>query len=238
MPARDLEHVIALYDGEIRFTDDTIKQILEKLAARGRSGNTVVIITGDHGDGFFEHGVCGHQTTLFDEVVRVPLILWWPDRIPASARIVDQARIIDVMPTILSLAGIPPLGPMQGRDLTPLMDGEALPAQPALLELLCRGQRLRGVRTNEYKLLVDERTGQAGLFHLAADPAESVLVSADGVHGKEVDALLANLRRVVDESETWRNDNWGGSRRASRIDGQLLRRLRSLGYVGGNGDDD
>ena len=127
MPARDLRHLIALYDAEIRFTDDTLGRLLSLLEKRGRLNNTLVVITADHGEEFFEHGGKGHQRTLFDEVVP------------------DQVRLIDVMPTQLAMAGVEHPPQMQGRDLTPLLRGGHLPPVAAMSELLVDGRAMRSL---------------------------------------------------------------------------------------------
>ena len=232
MPQRDLDHVVALYDGEIRSTDETIRRLLGALEAAGRLQNTLVVITGDHGDEFFEHGSIGHQTSLFEEVVRIPLIIRWPHAVPPKTVVEDQVRIIDVMPTILGLAGIK-CPTVQGRDLYGLLSGGTLPPEPALLELLCRGQRMTALRTNEFKVMVDERTGQVGVFHLATDPMESMPTTD---HSDRTTAMLSDLKQVVARSRSW--ELVGGARiqTSSNPDKQLLRRLKSLGYLGGDAD--
>ena len=80
MDQRDLQHVLALYDGEIRFTDDILGQILAELERSGRGQQALIVVTSDHGEEFFEHGSKGHQRTLFDEVIKVPLIFSWVAR--------------------------------------------------------------------------------------------------------------------------------------------------------------
>jgi arylsulfatase A-like enzyme len=67
----DLEHLLALYDGEIRYTDDHLKRVLSHLAERGLDAGTLVFVTSDHGEEFLEHGSWEHQKTLYEEVVRI-----------------------------------------------------------------------------------------------------------------------------------------------------------------------
>ena len=88
MPERDLQHLIALYDGEIRYTDDNLARLLAELDRVGRLDSALIVVTSDHGDEFFEHGQTGHQKTLYDEVLRIPLVIRWPGKI--QRRVVDD----------------------------------------------------------------------------------------------------------------------------------------------------
>ena len=99
MNKTDLRHILALYDGEILFVDDYIGRVIQELKRRGFEENTLVVVTSDHGDEFFEHRGKGHGHTLFDEVIKVPLIMRVPGRIPPGSRVESQVRQVDIMPT-------------------------------------------------------------------------------------------------------------------------------------------
>lgn len=111
----ELEHLLALYDGEIRYADDQLGLVFEHLRRRGLDGSTLVAVTSDHGEEFLEHGSWEHQKTLYEEVVRVPMLLSGP-RVPAR-RERSQASLLDVAPTLLKWAGLDVPASMQGRDL-------------------------------------------------------------------------------------------------------------------------
>lgn len=106
MDPRDLRHLIARYDGEIRYTDDTIAEILRMLEAAGLLVNAAVIVTADHGEEFFEHGAVGHQQSLFEEVLHIPLMIELPGRPSVSRRIDEVVSLIDIYPTICELFGV------------------------------------------------------------------------------------------------------------------------------------
>jgi len=102
---RDLEHVVALYEGEVAWVDSHVERILLALDELGLADDTLVIVTSDHGEEFFEHGGIGHRHTLYEEVARVPLLLRLPGVLPAGARIAGAVAVSDILPTVLELIG-------------------------------------------------------------------------------------------------------------------------------------
>lgn len=111
----DLEHLLALYDGEIRYTDDEVGRLLAHLEARGLQRGTLVAVVSDHGEEFLDHSSWEHQKTLYEEVVRVPLLMAGPG-VPVR-RDRAQSSLLDVAPSILAWAGQPVPPGMQGRNL-------------------------------------------------------------------------------------------------------------------------
>jgi arylsulfatase A-like enzyme len=227
MPARDREHVIALYDGEIRFTDDILGRVLDALEQRGRLRNAIVVVTADHGEEFFEHGFKGHQRTLYDEVVRVPLVVSWPGHLPGAVVVEDPVRLIDVMPTVLALAGLPAPPRVQGRDLAPLWRGEPLAEEPALTELLVAGRSLRALRTARHKWFAQAPEQPAHGYDLARDPGEQHPIQAPK---DELARGLQRLRQELFSSLAYRREV-GGDPVSVDADDSLWERLRALGYV-------
>ncbi len=212
--------------GEIRFTDDVLHAIFQALDRAGRFEQALVVVTADHGDEFFEHGGKGHRRTLFEEVVRVPLVMRGPGRISAGLEIDRQVSLVDVMPTVLSLAGVPPRGAMQGRDLSPLLRGEDLEPAPALLELEGAATPMRALRADGRKLT---HYG-GGRFRFAAiSPADLVEIPLD-VDGEGFQPALRDLERMLRESQSLAERSSGGDASAP-IESALEQQLRSLGYV-------
>jgi arylsulfatase A-like enzyme len=185
----------------------------------------MTVVTSDHGEEFFEHGGKGHRSTLFDELVKVPLIAHWPGHIRAGTVIDQQASLIDVMPTLLSLAGVPLPTEVQGRDLGPLLRGDRLESAPALLELAVTTQLVRALRTNREKL-IDLGSGRLVYFDLEQDPDER-RPSTDLAQMRDA---LSSLRRLEREAEAFRDRTSGPV--PAEPDPAILRQLESLGYVG------
>ncbi|TAJ21305.1 MAG: hypothetical protein EPO68_04930 [Planctomycetota bacterium] len=126
---RDLEHVFALYDGEVAWIDHEIGRLLAELDALGLARDTLVVVTADHGDEFFEHGGIGHRRTLYEEVLRVPLIVAWPARLAPRDGVRGVVVSQDVLPTLLELLDLPAPTNITGASFATLLRGE--PAQPS-----------------------------------------------------------------------------------------------------------
>jgi arylsulfatase A-like enzyme len=223
MSPRDLEHLIALYDGEIRFTDDHLRLVFEVLGNRGLLDNTLTVITADHGEEFFEHGGKGHRRTLFEEMIRVPLIVHWPGHVRSGSVIESQVRLIDVMPTLAAAAGLEPAAVIQGRDLSPFLQGSSLSPVHSLSELFVDGDSLRALRTENRKLLQRDETVPGWLYELDADPGEMRPVVTDEVAGP----VQAELARAVKLRARLGLD---GSDPVD-LEDDLRERLEALGYL-------
>ncbi|HMF44565.1 MAG TPA: sulfatase-like hydrolase/transferase, partial [Polyangia bacterium] len=156
------------YDSEIAYTDAAVGRLIA--AARKRHPNTVIIVAADHGEEFDEHGGRYHGSTLYDEQLRVPLIVSIPG-IPAHV-IDSPVELLDIAPTLLNLLDIPVPVRMRGTDLGPWLVVPPAPSArlpPAFAEL----QDKRMVVAGTDKLLCDLQWGSCAYYDLAADPRET-----------------------------------------------------------------
>lgn len=243
MDPRDLRHVIALYDGEIRFTDDHLARLVARLRALGVLDDTIVVVTSDHGEEFFEHGYKGHAKSLYDEVLHVPLVVRYPRRVAAGRRVAEQVRLMDVAPTILDLAavtapagfGTQGLAPEhRAADLAPYIGGGAaqqpFPVLPAFSSNLWLSGKQHAVRTADAKLIRYEpplpNRPATEVFALASDPAEQKNLFGTGTAGP----FLATLDPLL---VGWRADAGRQTKLAlaRKPTAQSEERLRALGYV-------
>jgi membrane-anchored protein YejM (alkaline phosphatase superfamily) len=230
MPPRDRKHLLALYDGEIRFTDRNLAQILALLERQRSDRMRLLVVTADHGEEFFEHGNKGHQHSLYEELVRIPMIWNWPGHLPKDTLVRDPVRIVDIMPTLLSVAGVLNPPRMQGRNLWPLLTGQPLPEEPALLELLVDRNDVRALRQSESKV-IDWR-GPAGAtygFHLIRDRFES---RPFGLDQDWVRKTSAELRRQLDANAELRA-RLGCEPVPLQLSRELDWRLHQFGYTEG-----
>ncbi len=182
LPPDLLAQEVALYDAEIHFVDAELRRLHGILEEMGLADDVLVLITSDHGEEFFERGSWGHAHTLFEEVIRVPLIVKGPG-IEGGRRWPGQVRQVDILPTLMeafSLAGparLPgsSLWPLltEGRDLQEI-EGVKTPSgpRPAFMETSRFDSNLIGVRRDGWKAILNLVDGQEQLFDLSRDPGE------------------------------------------------------------------
>jgi len=237
MPARDLEHLIALYDGEIRYTDDGVAALLDRFRKLGALDETIVSVTSDHGEEFFEHGRKGHRSTLYDESIQVPWILSYPGRLPAGRTVSTPVRLIDVAPTLLSLAGVPasdfgrgPASPFVSQDVGSLAWGETTvsAATPAFSHLdtpsCCIPGPLFSIRTAGAKFIYDpDGKVPSRLYDLDEDSGEASNLVGRGDSREQ--ALSVSVR-------AWR-ERFSDQRRDQPVplDLEEIEALKDLGYI-------
>ncbi len=124
--ARDNQHLQALYDGDIASWDEQFKPFMDALEALGVLENALVIVTADHGESFNEHGSWTHGTSLYQEEIRVPLLMRYSGRIAPGSVIESPVQSYDLMPTILDYAGLPIPADIQALSLRPLIEDPGL----------------------------------------------------------------------------------------------------------------
>ncbi len=122
------------YDYEIAYADLWVGKLLAAVAEMGLADDTAVVVMADHGEAWGEHKAYFHGSDLFDEQLRVPLIIAVPGRAPR--KIDDRVALVDVAPTLIEMVGGAPPATMRGHSLLPLLEGKPRAAQPIVSELL------------------------------------------------------------------------------------------------------
>lgn len=230
MPPRDLDHLRALYDGEIAWVDSHFGMILDAFAAADLLDSTIIILTSSHGTAFFEHGQKGHRNSLYDEVIRVPLIIRYPARVPAGQRYQDQARSIDLLPTITDLLGMP-APDLMGRSLAPLFVGKSIEVrgkETAISELTVPGLTLQAFRQPERKTIFSVEMNRGAVYDLVADPGELAALSdpaSPTVKGARADTTWS---RGLLEAYRQRSPRPAA---IPELPARLQEQLNALGYV-------
>lgn len=187
---REVAHMVALYDGEVRQTDADVGQLLDFLKGRGLFENSIVVVLGDHGEQFYEHGNTSHHG-LYDELIHVPLAVSVPE-MSGRPRIVDSlVSQVDLLPTVLDYLRVPAPVPCRGVSLLPLILGRRDTARPYILAEYTGsavGDTARphilaeytggavedvfAIRSTRYKCL-QEPGGRVFAYDLSADPEET-----------------------------------------------------------------
>jgi len=230
------------YDAEVAAADAAVGALLDELRRRGRLDRTVLVITSDHGEEILEHGRVGHGLTLFEEVIRVPLLVvvpWRHQRLDVEAVV----RLVDLAPTLLELAGLPPPKPFEGRSFAGLLarpslvtrlrgGGDAPPgAEPAFSQLLSSpgmreprsGQHLMALVQGREKMIVPEGETPPRFYDLSRDVREA--------GGSDLPpAVRDRLQRALGVAITAASRN-PTTPSEQVLDEETRRRLEMLGYV-------
>ncbi len=213
------------YDGEVALADELVGRFLSALQRRGFYDQALIIVTSDHGEGLGDHGEQEHGLFLYDETVRVPLIVKMPGIIEAR-RVSVPVQHIDLVPTILDLVRAPAPGGMQGRSLRALLEDRD---ETSLRSTAWYGEGMYGYYqfgwaplyslTDEHKRFI--QAPRAELYELAADPNERTNLAAD--RKAEADGMAAALERLIGAAELEPPDE---------VSPDENEKLTALGHVG------
>jgi arylsulfatase A-like enzyme len=230
VPQDVLDYLRALYDGEILFLDGQLERLLGALAPEPGAPGTLVVVTSDHGEEFKEHGGLSHSRRLHEELVRVPLLVWWPGRIPAGTVIDEPVQTVDVLPTVLDLVGVEPVPGLPGRSRAArLMDvARGSSPEPSIAGDLVLAQ----IKSTRWALSADlagsrfkyvsRDDAPHRLFDLGADPAghQDLLYERPEVV-TELRALAAALGV----------DSGPSGAAPAEVSPEIRERLREIGYL-------
>jgi arylsulfatase A-like enzyme len=223
----ELAHVEALYDGEISELDEIIAPLLNSETA----GQTIVVVTSDHGESFGHDYWFNHRGGLWDEITRVPLVIRGPG-VPSGERRTGVVGLVDLTPTLLDLLGLEPLDHVHGVALGPTLSGAESGDRVAFsITDPWRPDPQFAARTSAHKLIAPSENGMPTAadqqrFDLRTDPAElnaaAVLPerfeSLGGVYQAKLQAVMARSQGVKPQTR--------------EPDAGEIERLKALGYVG------
>ncbi len=220
LPPQDIARITAMYDAEIRFSDTVLKELFTTLSERRLLDNAVVIITADHGEEFGEHGGLLHGGNLYEELIKVPMIIWQSGT--TIGHIEDRpVSTIDITPTILGAAGLKIPETMRGRDLLTI---ETWPAEEEPAAFVQYGRARYGIRTTRWKLIENQDPLKRELYDLINDPGEKTNL---------VDKEAEIAQRLLTRLSVWRNSlpvNVG-QRSEVVMTGEEQKNLKALGYL-------
>lgn len=191
----DRQRVIDLYDGAIRWVDEHVATLIDGLRARGLLERTLVVVTADHGEELFDRGGFFHGQSLYDEQLRVPLVVRFPGAAHAGTVVDAQVGLVDLLPSLAEAMGLPLLGSVDGESWMPLLRGEARPARPLFARAANPERPWRyAVRLPPHKLVLTVDPPGEQLFDLGTDPGERT----DRLADPEAGPALAALRALLD----------------------------------------
>ncbi|MFO8009056.1 MAG: sulfatase [Candidatus Brocadiia bacterium] len=218
----DIERLRGYYRAELEHLDAGVGLLLD-----GLPDGCAVALTADHGQGFAEHERCFHGDLLYEEFIRVPLIL----RIPGerAARRSGVHSLIDLAPTLCELAGVEPPEVYEGESLLSGAGGQAAFAETAYRSFVSERPRRAAVRAGEWKLIRDLELGREELYHLADDPGETRSVRAE--RPEEMTRLSRALDAHLSRPRPEPGERPVAEPLQEKEKEELRRRLAALGYV-------
>ena len=227
---RDAGFYINRYDRAVRHVDTLVGEFWKTLKSAGLTENTVLVVTSDHGEGLGENAVFAHEYFFYDFLVRVPLIVRFPAQIRGGETWAQQVALIDIVPTILGLAGISVPEALEGSDLSEDLIEQSRPDDPPLVagSYIARGERRFMVRSQNQKLVFDSKGNREELYDLLLDPTESSneigsknkpLYADEYAELEEVMARTIAAYEVLEEDQT------------RQLSPELKQDLRALGYA-------
>ncbi len=247
--AADREQLLALYDGELAWSDAQLGRIVEALRGEGRLDETLVVLSADHGEELLDRqGYAFHNASVYEGTLRIPLALRLPGAVPAG-RHPQLCASLDIAPTLLELLGVSAPPSFEGRSLVPLLRGQGLTERPVLSEL---EDTILSLRTPTWRYIHNPRgyapplapgghLEQAGLdpdavrnwleiapeelYELATDPLEQRDLAPGGHPRIEP---LRQLTQALALQAGWQLE---GAPAPSPLDPQLRAQLEAMGYV-------
>jgi len=179
-----------IYADSLAYVDSQIAQLFEYLKSKGMWDNTIIVLTGDHGQAFYEHGFASHASAIFNEVMKVPLVIRAPQLKPGTDDRVAQH--VDIAPSIKGLLGLPVHPSFQGIDL---LNTAPDPKRSAYMVAQTPLAYQYGIVRSGHKLIYDERESSYSLYDLVADPDEKTDLAA---------AKPALVQDLAKRLQTWR----------------------------------
>jgi len=236
-------NIINLYDGEIRYTDEAlIKPLIEKLKALNLYSSTLIVLTSDHGEEFDDHGAWLHDHSLYNEALRIPLIVKFPDNTHKNTRIAPLVRLIDIMPSILEYLVIKytELNP-DGKDFLSVINGTIKTDRQYISDLALNSvydifPSVIAINKDNLKLIVNKRIkspyinavdfngNPVELYDMSKDPGEKVNLARMPGYRAEISKLITQADSYTRNIQNQRTQN-------IEMDEELKEKLRALGYI-------
>jgi arylsulfatase A-like enzyme len=223
LPPNDVAYAMALYDGEIRYVDEWFSGFWKVVCDLGLDRRATVVFLSDHGEEFQEHGSVMHEK-LYATVTRIPFMI----RLPGGrlARRVDAVvESVDLMPTLLELAGAPAPAGIQGASLLPLLLGQPTDGPHAAFSESPFFGLQRAVTLGEMRMVFTQKTGSVELYDYRKDPLEQIDVAQQRPAGIEAG------RQLLEAWETMVASSSVAAAPDQPLDEETLEQLRRLGYV-------
>ncbi|MFN3197338.1 MAG: sulfatase [Bradymonadia bacterium] len=239
LSADDLAWAKAVYHGEITYHDEHMGRFVAELRKMGLLDDTLVVVTNDHGEEFYEHKGMGHGWTLYEEMIRAPLIMRYPSAFPEGARISSVTEHVDLAHTVTDVLGVPPMADTEGQSLVPYGSAAPKGLEPPYALSFARGYiERRALRVGPWKL-IEHDTGMQDLFEVTADRLERHDLADDRPIARRLcELLLGEALAVPDKADRLKGEALVKrfSAQDAVVDEATRAHLEALGYIGGAGE--
>jgi len=238
---RTLRELRTLYQATVKQVDDSVGRVLDALEAAGVADETAIVVAGDHGEEFQEHGHLAHYPKLYDELIRVPLIVNVPGE--EGGRVSEPVGLDAIPPTVADLLGIEAPPEWRGESAAPAARGDADPDGDPVVSVTVRGEEvteqpiprsmadgdlLVSVRDAEWTYIENADTGETELYHRPSDPTQQTDLSADPTD--EELAVVERFAPVAADHVAELRDRAADAAGDDEVDADLEARLEALGY--------
>lgn len=213
------------YDGEIAYMDRYVGQVTEALREKNLLQRTLIVLAGDHGEAFGEKVETGHGVFLYDGTLRVPMIFWAEGHLPRGLVVKPRVRLIDIVPSILDMLGLPLSGEIQGTSLLPYISGREKRSLDSYVETYFPRENygwseLVGLVDGDWKYI---QAPKPELYNLKDDPGENI--NALGRESGQAREMRSRLQEIIAASSS----KLASAKR--ELTSEEREKLRSLGYV-------
>lgn len=219
----------SLYHAQVRRVDDAFGALIERLQSEGLYEDSLVVVGSDHGEQFLEHGWIRHSRHLYDELLKVPLMIKPPSGAKFEPTVSGLTSYIDIAPTFLDYADVEVPASMRGRSLRSAIETGESPRESVCAVRIFgdNGDRIGAVRQGDWKLIIDERQDREELYNVKEDPGET------SNRITEMPDVRVDLKEILEERTDWSDWSFaefrsGGDTGEVPIDVQ--QQLKDLGY--------
>ncbi|WP_423999593.1 sulfatase [Haloarcula salina] len=240
---RTLETLRTLYEATVRQVDASVGRLLETLDAEGHADDTAVVVAGDHGEEFLDHGHLAHYPKLYRELVDVPYIVSTPE---GERQRVETPVGLDTIPsTVCDLLSLSPAEEWEGESVAPAVRGETIEDRGPIVSAAVRGESvtsqpiprsrtdgelLLSARDERYTYIEFTESGRRELYDRANDPAEQEDLCADATDADPPETVLDRLSTAVSEHLDALDAESGPSDTNAETSEEITARLKALGY--------
>jgi arylsulfatase A-like enzyme len=230
--ADDVAWIQALYHGEISYQDEHVGYFLDQLEEQGRLEDTIVVVTNDHGEEIYDHGSFGHGWTLFEEMIRAPLMIHYPALFPKATVVDAITEHVDLAPTLVEALGLPPMKGTEGTSFLPTLHGSVEQEPRYAIAISDNGKR--SIHIGNWKLEISKSKGWKYLFDMTAEKPEK----RDRRQDAELAGRLCEIymgEGMASPGKLGRLSGVGGGKRFQAqdavMDAELRKQMEALGYL-------